>query len=72
MSRRGRSFGLSFSWRRAAGLSAAQAKISRAIGVPLSRSGRERKLGRMVGGRGSAIGIIAALAAAAALLLALH
>jgi len=67
MTRRGRSFGLSFSWRRATGLSAAQAKVSRTIGLPLSRSGRDRKLGRMVG-RGSAIGVLAALAAAAALL----
>jgi len=40
--------GLTFSWRRALGLSAAQARLSRRIGVPLSRSGRERKLGRFI------------------------
>ncbi|MEJ0047388.1 MAG: hypothetical protein WDN04_15715 [Rhodospirillales bacterium] len=41
--------GLSFSWRRATGLSAAKARVSRTIGVPLTRSGRQRKLGRAVG-----------------------
>jgi hypothetical protein len=37
--------GFSFSWRRALGLSAAKARLSRRIGIPLTRSGRERKLG---------------------------
>jgi uracil DNA glycosylase len=41
--------GLSFSWRRAIGLSGAEAKISRKIGVPLSRSGRQQKVGRVTG-----------------------
>jgi hypothetical protein len=41
--------GLSFSWRRAVGISQAQAKLSRKIGIPLSRSGRQRKIGRAVG-----------------------
>jgi len=41
--------GLSFSWRRAMGVSQAQARLSRKIGIPLSRSGRQRKAGRMVG-----------------------
>ena len=40
--------GLSFSWRRAIGVSALKGKISRQIGVPLTRSGRERKAGRIV------------------------
>jgi hypothetical protein len=43
----GLSRGASFSWRRAIGLSQAQARISRQIGVPLSRSGRQQKLGRI-------------------------
>lgn len=34
-----------FSWRRFFGVSAALARISRAIGIPLTRSGRQRKLG---------------------------
>ena len=41
--------GLSFSWRRALGISQAQARLSRQIGIPLSRSGRQQKLGRMGG-----------------------
>ena len=43
-----RTYGFSFSWRRAGGISAAKGRLSRAIGVPLTRSGREHKLGRMV------------------------
>ncbi len=41
-------YGLSFSWRRAIGASAAKGRLSRAIGVPLTQSGRDRKLGRAV------------------------
>lgn len=37
------------SWRRALGVSLAQAKLSRQIGMPQSRSGRQRKLGRSMG-----------------------
>jgi len=35
-----------FSWRRFLGISAFKASISRKIGIPLSRSGREQKAGR--------------------------
>jgi hypothetical protein len=41
--------GLSFSWRRALGVSQAQSRLSRQLGVPLSRSGRQRKVGRALG-----------------------
>lgn len=41
--------GLSFSWKRALGISSAKAKMSRELGVPLTRSGRQRKVGRAVG-----------------------
>lgn len=41
--------GLSFSWRRALGISQAQARLSRKIGIPLSRSGRQCKVGREMG-----------------------
>ena len=44
----GRKFGFSFSWKRALGISSAKAKLSRKIGIPLTRSGRQRKLGRML------------------------
>lgn len=40
--------GFSWSWKRAVGISALKGKISRNIGIPLTRSGRQRKLGRMV------------------------
>jgi hypothetical protein len=46
----GRKFGFSWSWRRATGLSAAKGRISRAIGIPLTRSGRRQKVGRLLGG----------------------
>ncbi|MDR3671480.1 MAG: hypothetical protein P4L36_11575 [Holophaga sp.] len=49
MSRRRGIPGLSFSWRRALGVSQAQARLSRKIGIPLSRSGRQRKVGRFMG-----------------------
>jgi hypothetical protein len=41
--------GLSFSWKRATGLSRAKSKLSRQIGVPLTRSGRQQKIGRATG-----------------------
>ncbi|QID16140.1 hypothetical protein G3580_12785 [Nitrogeniibacter mangrovi] len=41
--------GVSFSWKRATGLSAAKGKLSRQIGIPLTKSGRQRKIGKAVG-----------------------
>ena len=49
MGDRERKYGFSFSWRRAIGLSALKGRISRAIGIPLTREGRQRKLGAMLG-----------------------
>jgi len=37
-----------FSWKRFTGVSAAKSRIFRAIGIPLSKSGREQKIGRMI------------------------
>lgn len=39
--------GLSFSWKRALGVTKAKRKISKATGIPTSRSGRRAKLGRL-------------------------
>jgi len=39
--------GVSFSWRRAIGLSALEGKISRTTGIPMTRSGREKKMGHI-------------------------
>lgn len=38
-----------FSWKRLLGVSAAKSRISRRIGIPLTRSGRQRKLGAAMG-----------------------
>jgi hypothetical protein len=46
---RKRKYGFSFSWKRAIGISAAKGRISRKTGIPLTRSGRQRKIGRMMG-----------------------
>ena len=67
MTRR-RRFGFSFSWKRALGLSAAKGRLSRVIGIPLTKQGRQRKLGGLFLGRGcvlliavvsSAVGVVA-------------
>ena len=42
----GRKHGFSFSWKRAMGISAAKGRLSRRIGIPLTRSGRQRKFGK--------------------------
>lgn len=39
--------GLSFSWKRALGVTKVKRKISKATGIPTSRSGRRAKVGRM-------------------------
>src|ERR1700674_2979900 len=41
-----------FSWKRFLGVSAAKSRISRRIGIPLTRSGRQRKVGAAFGGLG--------------------
>ncbi len=42
--------GLSFSWKRALGITKAKQKISRATGIPTSRQGLERKVGALIVG----------------------
>ena len=37
--------GLSFSWKRAVGLTAVRQKVSRKVGVPTTEQGLERKVG---------------------------
>ena len=41
--------GLSFSWKRALGISKVKQKISKSTGIPMSKSGRQRKVGKMLG-----------------------
>lgn len=40
--------GLSFSWKRALGISQAKQKIAREIGIPTSKAGIERKIGNVI------------------------
>jgi len=49
MGRRSKKFGFSWSWKRASGLSAAKGKLSRKLGIPLTRFGRQRKVGKTMG-----------------------
>jgi hypothetical protein len=55
-----------FSWKRLLGVTRVKSSISRATGVPLTRSGRERKIGRMVTGGGCALPILLAASLALA------
>ncbi len=56
--------GVSFSWKRATGLSNAKSKLSRDLGVPLTRAGRQRKFGKAMGCCVPAAFILAGTAAA--------
>lgn len=40
--------GLSFSWKRALGIAQAKQKLSRETGIPTSKAGLERKIGRSI------------------------
>ena len=40
--------GLSFSWKRALGITQTKQKIARTTGIPTTRAGAERKLGNMI------------------------
>lgn len=41
--------GLSFSWKRALGITKMKRKISKATGIPTAKAGRQRKLGKLLG-----------------------
>lgn len=41
--------GLSFSWKRALGITKAKRKISKVTGIPTTKSGRRNKIGRILG-----------------------
>ena len=40
--------GLSFSWKRALGITQAKQKIAREAGIPMSKAGLERKIGNAI------------------------
>lgn len=60
-------FGFSFSWKRAVGITQAKQRISRATGIPLTRSGRQRKVGKSLGCLVLLTLLVAGLASAAML-----
>jgi hypothetical protein len=41
--------GLSFSWKRALGITKMKRKISKTTGIPTTKAGRQRKLGKLLG-----------------------
>jgi hypothetical protein len=41
--------GLSFSWKRASGLTQLKSQLSRQTGIPLTKAGRQRKVGKLLG-----------------------
>lgn len=41
--------GLSFSWQRALGITSAKRKIAKATGIPTTKAGRQRKVGKLLG-----------------------
>lgn len=41
--------GLSFSWKRALGIASAKRKIAKATGIPTTKAGRQRKVGKLLG-----------------------
>lgn len=51
-----------FSWKRLTGISAAKSRFARATGIPTTRSGRQRKVGRMVTGGGCLMTILEVMA----------
>ena len=55
----GRKFGFSWSWKQASGLSSAKSRLSRRIGIPLSRSSRQRAVDRGLGCCARLAGMIA-------------
>ena len=41
--------GLSFSWKRALGITSAKRKSAKATGIPTTKAGRQRKVGKLLG-----------------------
>lgn len=41
--------GLSFSWKRALGVTSVKRKIAKATGIPTTKQGRRNKIGKMLG-----------------------
>ena len=50
--------GLSFSWKRALGITRAKRQIARKTGIPTTKSGRQRKIGNILTGGGCLVSVI--------------
>lgn len=57
-----------FSWKRFIGITRVKQNISRQIGIPLTRSGRQRKIGSMIVGKGCLVSILIIITAIASIL----
>lgn len=53
-----------FSWKRATGVTRTKQRISRQAGIPLTKSGRQRKVGKLMTGGGCLLPAIALVTAA--------
>lgn len=58
--------GLSFSWKRAFGITKAKRKIAKATGIPTTKAGRQRKLGKILTGGGCIVYLLGAATIVAA------
>ena len=47
-----------FSWKRATGVTRVKSKVSRTTGIPLTKSGRQRKVGKAVTGGGCLVPVL--------------
>lgn len=47
-----------FSWKRAVGVTRSKQRLSRKTGIPLTKSGRQRKVGRAVTGGGCLLAVL--------------
>lgn len=57
-----------FSWRRALGVTKAKQKFARATGIPTTKAGMQRKVGKAVMGGGCMMYVIARMVAAASII----
>lgn len=50
-----------FSWKRATGITKAKRRVSRKTGIPITRSGRQRKAGKILTGGGCLVPVLCAI-----------
>ena len=53
--------GLSFSWKRATGVTSAKRKFTKVTGIPTTKAGRKNKLRRMITGGGCIVPVVLAI-----------